>query len=322
ISRSYDFPSSGVVATSTSDGEGRFRFSGVAPGAYSVGAGTRGPIPAVAVDVPERTSRVDVTIPVPDLFVDGIVLGPDGPPEGDLRISATTAGIEPATSAVPGDDGTFRLGPLWPGTVTLTVIPEDDSLLAPASLTVEAGAQGVVVRLGRAAVVRGTVRDEATRLPIAGTLLVRLGFAPDWSSAAMVGDDGTFVVDGLPAGEVRLAAAAGDRIGLGPTLELRAGEERTGVELLVRPGATLVVEHFAEAPVLTLKVTAGDHLLGYEFRNPVGRASFPVPADEDVTVTASVLGAERRRTVRIEAGDRETVSFRFDLEDDAAEDGR
>jgi hypothetical protein len=132
------------------DGSGGFRFDAVPPGTWWVG-----PPPGAAKGVPAYAMLVDVLAALPDLaivvrverdlFLEGLVMSAAGVPVADSTVSASWKRGTASTTTRTDRDGRFSLGPLVAGTWTLEA---SSTGARSASSEIEAGATGIVLRLG------------------------------------------------------------------------------------------------------------------------------------------------------------------------------
>jgi protocatechuate 3,4-dioxygenase beta subunit len=243
----------GRVATSA-DANGRFTLNGLPPGPWRLRADTDDTLPA---DRPTRVLVKDADVDGVRLtlqrgvFVDGKVepaevaeVGPDRPV--DLLAGPALMAVA-MVSTLSAPDGTFRMGPLAPGALTLTARAADGRS-ASAQLDVPpAGAHGVVLRLEAHGGIAGRVVDTAGQ-PVVGAVVrvkragtgetVIVNGQEVTAGRAAVGAEGRYLALGLPAGSYELAVTSDDGEPLtlakpAPPVALEADTRREGVDLTV-----------------------------------------------------------------------------------------
>lgn len=188
----------------TTDARGRFRIETDAETDWLVV--TRHPAGAAEVrPVPPEGREARLVILLgPGIPVGGIVLGPDGRPVPDARVSAratTRAGVAipaPERESRTGPDGRFRLEHLTEGEKTVEVDAEGFSSARVTGVGCLASRppDDLEIRLGPAQVLRGRVSDADSGRPVPGAR-VALHSTFDPGSAprfATSGADGTFDV--------------------------------------------------------------------------------------------------------------------------------
>ncbi|MBN2490909.1 MAG: carboxypeptidase regulatory-like domain-containing protein [Planctomycetes bacterium] len=222
-----------------------------APSEQTRAAGFAFPPTRTKLEVPLDTETVEATIRVHcGLFVAGQVLGPDDTPLPNVPVWCDK---KPEVAARTAADGTFRLGPLGPGThcVRANGFPVDTSEGAPAfesAATGDAGGAAIVIRVPAAGGFEGRMIDAVT-----GELIHEKVFAvlsalglPDGSSVNLMPrrysfDKGTVSVCGLPPGRYELVAR--DRDGTsGAILQdilIAPGETVRGLEFRIQAGGQI-----------------------------------------------------------------------------------
>jgi protocatechuate 3,4-dioxygenase beta subunit/5-hydroxyisourate hydrolase-like protein (transthyretin family) len=116
------------------------------------------------------------------------------------------------SSATTDADGKFRLSSLLPGEYRVQAQQQADEVLP--QTTLRTGTTSATLRYERALSVKGRVTDAAGRpiaLPAGQRLHVSARLGQQWISSAMIGDDGSFEIRGLPTGStVTLQVWAGN----------------------------------------------------------------------------------------------------------------
>ena len=147
------------------DRGGSFVFEDVAPGSWLVGpAPTRRPrsnsVAPVAqlVEVPPGVLEVEVAIEAyRGLSIRGRVVGPDGEPIRETLVIGSSSSSWLDTEGE--DDGTFTLGPLVPGVYQVRATRRFSLYADSESVSVEAGADDLVLHLRRGASLAGIAVD-------------------------------------------------------------------------------------------------------------------------------------------------------------------
>jgi len=230
----------------------------------------------------------------------GVLAIPD-PGEGPHHIASGWA--------ISEADGRFRIPGLSPGHYRLVARADGLTTKAPVDAMVKAGTatRDTIVVVSAAARVSGTVVMAAQ--PVGGAKVIAM-LGPV-SAAAVSQPDGTFTLQGVPAGQVNLQAMpyevlapkvlavkarkgqpVKDGIVMGPSIPGQVRADSTGAYRVegIKPGEQQFfassVEHKAFKPVLGLKVAAGeDKLVDIELEFAgrvkgvvVDESSKPVPA--------------------------------------------
>lgn len=228
------------------------RAAGFAPGRARLGAGAQ-TTRELVITLGARGGAAAVA-----QAISGRVVGPDGAPVGGARVVAVGPGELAATGEAMTDaDGAFVVAGLDPGP---HVIGARADGLAAATVTAEAGATDVVVRLAAGARIVGRVVDPSGAVVPAPTVIAqqRAGLVTRAVAVVSVFDaDGRFVLEGLAAGSYEVVAQAA---GFAPSAPLAATAAADPPELTVtlRAGATLIgtlVDAVTRAPLGNGKLT-------------------------------------------------------------------
>lgn len=224
------------------DGEGRFSFENVAPGAWLIGPAAHenhspgSPFPlAQAVELPAGVPEIEVTLNLPaGLYVSGRCVGPDGEPIAGSIVSAFAGtSIDAASDA----NGAFSLGPLPVGEVYITTFPVG-GYVASEFLRAQAGDSGIVIEFTRAASISGTVVGAADGAGLKAEILVTFRLKTGLDQFMVTGTDnsGAFRVSDLSAARCVLVARTSSGLVSPPrAVDLEPGEEAS-VDLRVAPG--------------------------------------------------------------------------------------
>ncbi len=195
----------------------------------------------------------------------GRVVDEKGQPVPKFRIQAVRDGKGPMGNfgqeerkdSFEDAEGRFLLAGLIEGTWKLYAVADGFGLPEPVSIEIprKTDAPELVIALEHAASVAGVVKSPAGQLVAGATVGIDTG-EPPWKAMIQSGPkppkatsdvDGTFVLDGLRAGKVRLVAASKEWAKSLPLeLDLTAGQRVDGAELVLREGGVLTGEVFGE----------------------------------------------------------------------------
>lgn len=230
-----------VVATTTADGQGVFRFE-LSAGPYVLLATRDG----LASD---RTATLELA-PGGALDELVLVLEPGASLELTVRdqsdghsLSSCRAQGAGSLSGVCDHAGRIRLGPLAPGPLALRVTAPGYAPAETSVLLARRGRLTAELTLARGAIVKGRVVDPE-RQPVAGALVRSSHYALGGVTPPQVTDlsnaDGVFVLDGVAPGRVRLLASApGWADASSAEFVLTGGDEKTGLLLELTTGGAV-----------------------------------------------------------------------------------
>jgi protocatechuate 3,4-dioxygenase beta subunit len=249
------------AAEAATDAAGRFVLADLAAGQYvlTVAAAGFAPTAAPGVEVPAAVPEVDLgTVRLAaGAAVEGRVVGPRGEPiEGaEVFVLDGMASMAPslrwglggkAADATSAADGAFRIADRTHGDkVDLGVTRSgftDGRLVGVVAPTEEP----VTVTLQPASDLRGRVVDEGGDAVAGASVSLTVeraggGFAfMSMAGSATTGDDGRFTVEDVEPGPVKATVRADGYLPLERAgLEVPAGKDLEGLELVVHPGATV-----------------------------------------------------------------------------------
>lgn len=259
--RVFDLDDDAGAVVAESDAAGTLSWKHVRAGTFDARVKARG-FAALALPGVEIGTRAASAARVQDLgtvrleagaALEGMTVDPAGQPLGGVAIWARTRDVRffgPDLSppdATSASDGTFSILDLTPGALL--------NVIASAEGRSDARAEGVAVpREERLRLVLpGLSRVQGRVVDLTGKAVpgaevsrfatLRTGFSVLSRGApilALSGDDGRFVLDDVPAGSMRVSASRdGYLSGESGELEVLPGRDLEGVELVLRPGASV-----------------------------------------------------------------------------------
>lgn len=318
------------LRTATTDGEGRFRFSGLVRGEYLVGypsnrSGGGGPDLAVCagerVDLRNDPPAADVELlELQGRLISGTLQDPDGnPASGFVRVGLVDENRRWSDQInVHDPEGRFELGPLLPGTYTLTASHHGSENFADAlSMEVDAGASGLEVRLRPGGSVRCQVTDDGRAVSNG----VSIYYVPRGSDRVTMRGPGfgstpktgPIEIENLSVGEHVFTAQTEDGRMSSPVIaSVAAGEVTDGVELELQPVGTVLVEGIGGEGRPTCVALYEGQRIGFpaEWVGERARLTLP-PGRFTVRLTCPTSGAEASSEVEVVAG--ETIERRLEL---------
>ncbi len=238
------------VRATQSDADGHFVFENVPDGQWVIGPAPTGSVAPVTVTVTVESGLCDheaLLIARDDLYINGRVVGPDGRP-CMAGVTAFCPAADVIADDMADDQGAFSLGPLVPGSYTLTAHQAgwtEPRLADSEDVIVEPGVVDVVLQLRAGASIAGRVVKEATGESVRCQLILSQARIQEKEDQALVQQesaDGSFVFDGLVPGEYSLSATTrGGECGVLAGIQVSLGEQRSELILPVRLGGRLHV---------------------------------------------------------------------------------
>jgi hypothetical protein len=300
------------VGEAKTDEQGRFTMAKVSPGTWrlcpeakmyrdgaSIPADATAPF-AILVDIQRGEAEHQVELVVHrGLTITGKVLDPDGKPVNNAGIGARTGETWLGTSC--GEDGSFVLGPLLPGSYTLDASPSFHKELARSeTVQVEAGAREVVLRLRSGGTLSGRVVDAGTGEGVASTIAVsQPGNKTEHIYFPRSKADGSFELVGLLPGTFALAATLPDgRTGILRGVDLAAGSKLSDLVISVRAGARLRVRYGGEQSVASIRVEQDGVCFSSDGVEKGSSKLFTAPAGAVRVVCFLRIGEARKEIVR------------------------
>ena len=255
-------------AEAESDRAGRFAFADLAPGRYALAARAPGHATATlrGLEVPESASSVDLgkVELAAGVSITGRVVDGRGQPVAGVDVFALTGedadmpmlrwvlpGREPATTTAA--DGAFVVADRGAGERVTVAARRAGYTAASVAGVVAPNEEPVVITLREASALRGRVVDTRGE-PVASArvelMVERSGGGMSFRGSAGVTvtrDDGRFELEDVEPGTVRLTVRADGYLELARGgVEVPAGRDLEGVELVLQPGA--VVEGVVTTP--------------------------------------------------------------------------
>ena len=220
----------------------RARADGVQPGASGVALVLRAPegIPGHVVD--------EKGLPVAKFKIQAVRQG---------KGAMGAFGEEEREDSFEDEKGAFLMTGLMEGNWNLYAIADGFGLPEPVAIEIprKADAPEIAIALEHSASIAGVVKNPNGAPASGATIALETG-EPSWKAAIQTGPkppkatsnaDGTFVLDGLHAGKIRVAASSKEYAKSAfAEVDLTPAQHATGVELVLREGGTLTGEVYGE----------------------------------------------------------------------------
>lgn len=200
--------------TATTDEEGVFTLDTLWTGAHRLEARASGHARLARAGVTPSEEPLHLTLERVGL-VAGRVMRPDGDPAPGAEVVIAGSGLWPARRSQTGEDGRFRFPEVPPGVYEVRAFAGDQVAEPRRGLLVEAGSRALLTfALQDGVRLTGIVRDADSSAPIEGAEITVATEALDAAPrVARTGEDGRFLIGGLPAGVVqRVSVYAGDYV--------------------------------------------------------------------------------------------------------------
>lgn len=240
---------------------GRFELPDIPPGTFQLLAGGSGyaPITVPGLAVPEGGGSTDLgtVVLVRGVALEGYVTDPKGRPVEGARISVEESGANPMMSrprppeespVLTAADGFFRIPDRRAGELLDVEVRRAGYAKGSAPGVQVPSEEPVRVVLQPSSAVEGRAVD-ADGKPVAGARILLIADAPagmgrgfvmfssDSVKEARSGDEGSFRIEDVPPGTYQLKAMASGRQAADKSgLEVRSGQDLTGVEIVLMSG--------------------------------------------------------------------------------------
>ncbi|MCP3909875.1 MAG: hypothetical protein GY713_02875 [Actinomycetia bacterium] len=176
----------------------------------------------VVVDVTSTVSNIDAAL-APGGSISGTVTEEGtGVPLAGIDVWANTPGLTHYTTTTTAADGTYTLTGLPPDTYRVGFYDSSSpghvyeyyvdaaDFLSATDIPVVGPVTGIDAALAPAGSISGTIFGDDTGLPVSGPVFELFDLAGVSVRSAGAGDDGTYVIAGLPAGDYRLQFRGGN----------------------------------------------------------------------------------------------------------------
>jgi hypothetical protein len=242
--------------------DGTYEFPDVIPGRYVLA-----PHPELfrqVVQVPEQPEhRLDIQLATE--AVTGTVVDGDGrlAPNAQVELAWQDGGVPRSRTVMTGAAGGFRFQGVAPGEYGLTA-SRDDAVGTAAVTVADASPAPVTLTLAATGSLTVMVVDGATGLPVAGARVAAVATGRGLVPREGVEAEGPVVLQGLPAGEVKIVAAAPGH-GMGAAVVRLPEADRCTVTLAPAGGRLRVEVQRQGEPVAALvafRAPAGGLLAG------------------------------------------------------------
>lgn len=251
----------GLGRTGRTDGDGMYRVNGLPAGGRKVTVDADGFLKKKSeVTLPMEGSLRQDFVLEPGFRVAGVVLAPDGTPVAGAAVAVAAKGGDRPANPMMGmfqdsrntttdASGQFVAGGLQEGPYDITATAP--KYLAGTATGVQPGAEGVTVRLGAAATLRGVVVSSADGKPVADATVLRKGKAARASGnpflerfardpSVTTGPDGSFEIGSLAPGQYEVwARAKGYAESVRAKVQATADAVTDGLSLALPPGASV-----------------------------------------------------------------------------------
>lgn len=163
-----DNPGPGLWEFTTTDQNGSFSFSGLAPESYGLQVYAEGYQPYVNGDIRAPNQELVIQLEKGGWEAKGIAAGSlDGSPVAGMTIMLVGNGFSLVRKT--GEDGTFRFRNLPAGKYYVEPVKNDSRVGRPVAFDINnAPVTGLIVKINQGITVSGTVKDSRTDVPIGG----------------------------------------------------------------------------------------------------------------------------------------------------------
>jgi hypothetical protein len=261
------------VAQTTSDEQGGFRFDDVPAGAWLVGprpfaqwnpdASEDRPVglaQLVRVEASSGTLAVELRVDR-GLFIAGVVLDTRDEPVAECSVGVQMDGALVVEHDDTDESGRFRIGPLPAG--NYSVRAGGLSKYAPSEpVSAAAGATDVVIHVNPGGSIRVRIVDSQGVLRTSDVILSSSDAQLGWMGTTA--ENGAALFEGLSSGTYAVIATASDgSFGRRSGLVLDAGTVLDAVEVVLAPGARLLLRYEGADAVANCRITAEGEFVGF-----------------------------------------------------------
>ena len=242
------------AARISTDSEGRFVFSDVPRGIWSIGPSPAATVSrltarpeysglAQAVELRDGTEQIEIALVVDtNQFVRGKVVDPADKPVAQCHVWAQIDGGRAYANATSDENGAFELGPMPAGTWLLTANMHHGEFAPSEETRADTGATDVVLRLRAGGTLRGRVIDARTR-QLTPCELSLAALDENFGGVVSGSRDGTFAFESLLPGWYVLSARTTDSRHAHKRVEVRPGVSIDNLELVLAPAAQLTLRY-------------------------------------------------------------------------------
>ncbi len=222
--RAEPMPNSpGTRGSGRSVADGNYKIGSLAPGNYRLTFTAPGRFVTQVLDnIPAGAGGVNAQMEE-GLVLAGQASGPDGTPASGVTLSANPVGGGPSVRVSADREGKFRFGGLEGKKYAITLTRSAAGYILQKPVTAEAGKEDVKLEFEYGLLIAGSVIDAQGRA-ISGAWVSASGT----NTGARTGEDGTFVLRGVPPGRTTLRLWAN---GKRATAEVIAGNQSVQIRV-------------------------------------------------------------------------------------------
>jgi protocatechuate 3,4-dioxygenase beta subunit len=304
-------------AQTHTDDEGRFTLADLAAGRWSIGPGVEdgssvAPI-AEGLELSGEPTR-ELTLHVfRGLFIRGRVLTPAGEPAQGGWVNGFRSESDRLEGAQSGSEGSFALGPLGPGTITL-MADAIGRFASSGPVQASAGDSGIVLQLKLGGTIRGRVVDTVTGAACPAQLV----FMPEQPIPGVLASgmqtttqpDGSFASSGLEPGRWSVTASTADgKFAQHAHVDVGAGTDSGELVFALSPGGRLRLGYKGARPLVFVTVTCkGAPALMQTGVKPGKFAEYMAPAGSlALEIRKDSTGPARERAVELKPGETKEI---------------
>lgn len=310
-----------IAQTVRTEADGSFSFNGLTARKYKVGIQMeyRPPVNSmiVATQVVDLRAGVGKVEPLEMTLIQGMsirgrLVGPHGEAtSGHVSVLSKGYGWS-AQGGTKGEDGSFEVGPLVPGSYSINAMSPGDQYASARPVEAVAGATDLVIAVREAGGVTGRIIDAKTGEPLRGRAFYIESPGAGRMTQGSMDPKSDFEFKKIAAGSGLLVAEV-KGVGFSPVtpVTIRAGEITADVVLKVSPSATVAATRGSRENISHAKVDVDGYLAWGVFNEESQRAEVALPAGQ-ATVTFNVKDSEDTYTLSVEAKAGEVVEVSAD----------